>query len=216
MKVKYASTWLAPGGVERARDITLNGSQVVEVQQLFRAAAVRPVARGNKADTFTFTVTQLKDSVRFAERASLSQLADIPGSGQLEVVCGDTGDEQSFFNQAALQSVDRSYVGRSLVLRYTFVCGLWTESGSTIISEEGDVIRGKVSLAASDTTKAVTFLASLGAPPTVVQAWIVPPDGGDFIDCRPVKSTITADGFTAAIASAIPASGYDLHWTVVK
>ncbi|MBC8011458.1 MAG: hypothetical protein H7067_15345 [Burkholderiales bacterium] len=219
MKVKYGSLWLASGGKEAAQDVRLNGRQVVDVQQLFNAAAVRPHGRGNKVDVFSFAIKLDKASRKLSERFLLSHFSDLPINGQLELVCGraeDEGGEQSFFNQCAFETCERTYVGRSPAIRYTFVCGLFTENGETIISEEGDVIRGKVNLTAADVDKAVTFLASIGAPPTVVQCWIVPPDGGDFIDCRALMSSITDEGFTAVFAAAIPAAGYELHWLIVK
>jgi hypothetical protein len=216
VKVKYADLWLATGGREAAANVAVNGTQVVDIQQLFNATAVRPVARGNKADTFSFSVRLLKTSLLYSERFILSHLANLPGSGQLEAVCGRDGDQQSFFLDAVLQSVERTYLGLTPAVRYTFVGGLWTENGETIISEEGDVLRGKVALTAADTAKVVSFLSELGAPPTTVHVQIVPPDDGDFIDARPVKSTITESGFTTVFAAAIPAAGYELHWTAVK
>lgn len=134
MKVKYAGIWLAPGGVECASGVSLNGSQVVELQQLFRATAIRPVARGNKQDVFSFAVRQAKDTVRLAERAMLSILATLPGSGQLEVTCGQTGDEETFYLDAVLQSVERTSIGLSPAYRYTFVGGLFTTDGTSLPS----------------------------------------------------------------------------------
>jgi hypothetical protein len=134
VKVKYGSLWLATGGKEAAQNVQLNGTQVVDVQQLFRAAAVRPVGRGNKADTLAFSVRLAKGTLRLAERFLLSHLAHLPTDGQLEIVCGRDSDSETFYNHAALVSVERTQLGVSPSIRYTFTCGLFTTDGTSLPS----------------------------------------------------------------------------------
>jgi hypothetical protein len=217
VKVKYGDRWLAPGGREAAQDVRLNGTQTVQVAQALRAAAVRTFGRGNRVETFSFAVRLGKESKRLAERAAFAELASLPANAQLEVVCGGGDDVESFFlPAAAFQTVERTLLGRSPALTYTFLGGLWTTEGETIIPEEGDVLRFKLALTEGDITKAVAFTTPLGTPPTTVQCWIVPPDDGDFIDARPIKSSIAVGGFTARFAAEIPGAGYELHCNVVK
>ena len=218
MKVKYADRWLAPGGKEAAQDVRLNGVQTVQVAQALRASAARVFGRGHRVETYTFRVRLGKASKRQAERAALAELARLPASAQLEVVAGrEPDDAESFFLPvAAFQSVERTLLGMSPALTYTFLGGLWTTEGSTIIPEEGDVLRNKVALIEGETAKAVVFAPALANVPTVVQCWIVPPDDGDFIDSRPLKTSIAVGGFTARFGAEIPGPGYELHWTAVK
>lgn len=217
MKVKYAGTWLAPGGKFGARNVLVNGAPALRVRTLLRAAAVKVLGGDNKQDTFSFEVSREMATLRLSERAVLGELAWRPARGQLEVVCGAIGDEETFFLDAGLAGVERTYHGVMPALRYNFVGGLWTTDGTTIISEDGDMKGNKILLTEGDEAKEVVYAPALGAPPRVVQCSIVPPDGGEFINCWPLKSsTASTTGFVAVFAVPIPGPGYELHWTVVQ
>jgi SPP1 family predicted phage head-tail adaptor len=67
-----------------------------------------------------------------------------------------------------------------------------------------------VSLSASDTSKAVTFVTAFGSVPRGLSVELVAPGGGaEFLVAVSIP-TIAATGFTAVFGAAVPASGYSL------
>lgn len=72
--------------------------------------------------------------------------------------------------------------------------------------------QASATLAAADASKAITFGTAFDAAPIVV-CNIVAPESGDII--ASVPTLVTASGFTAVFAAAIPATGYKLAWIAV-
>lgn len=216
MKVKYAGTWLAPGGRNSAQGVSFNGTQLVDVQQLFRSDAVRPVARGNKADTFSFSSRTLFADGLLAGRAVVRALRDLAGEGLLEVTFGNAEIEETYYVTAAFQGVERTLLGLSPAFRYTFVCGLFrqadTTSGETIyLPEEGLIVKkGKITLTEGSTSKTVTFAEAFESDPEVYPVVILP-EGGDIITCA-LNGEATAAGFEVVFSAPVPAGVYKLSW----
>lgn len=202
--------------MEPAFDVQINGTQVVDVQQLFRALEVRAVGRGNKQDVVTFSAREQCNTVQDAEVAMLRRLRLLPSEGLLQVTIGTGETALTFHLDAALQSVGRTYAGQSPAFRYTFVGGLFrqadTTSGETIyLPEEGLIVKkGKITLTEGDLTKTVTFAEAFESDPEVYPVVILP-EGGDIITCA-LNGEATAAGFEVVFSAPVPAGVYKLSW----
>ncbi len=228
MRISIESTLLAAPelalGCAGPFGITLNGRQVVDDAEFFRAAAAAVFARENLGTTFVFSVTRLFTTEKQAERFVLLHAGAVPRSGLVTAVCGEAGDQETLYlEDAAIENVGLGEVkGTSVAVQYTIRGGLWTSDvpdeipGETEEAEDFIVMRrGKVAIANGAVLKAIVFSSPLSASP-VVSFNISRPTGGAVIAGTLREDTVTVNGFTVDLDAATPNGDYVLHYTAVE
>jgi hypothetical protein len=225
VRIQYASIILAPGGLlGEAFGATVNGEQVVDETEFFRAAAKAVWPGGNRTQEFSVSVWRRFGSIRAASVFCLMHYGQLPNVGQLAVYCGEPGDLQvATLNEAVLASVAIvEQRGSSVQVRYSWKGTGWN---SDIVpgddpfpddpEEESDVTRrSTVNLPADAVTHEVTFANPLAGTPVVVPSMVIP-DGGDLISCSIVKGSVSGTGFTVAFSFPIPSSEYQLSYVAI-
>ena len=229
MQIKIETTVLADADLAVGRvgpsGLTLNGTQIVDEAEFFRAASPTYFVRGGAGVALTFSVTRFFSSVRAAEAFALLHFGEIPREGLVTVTAGEEGDTQVLYLRGA--ALDGFIVpgtrGTCVVVQYTLRGGLWE---SDIPSEEipGDpdngeevimMRRGSVAITDGASSVVVTFSSPLSAAP-VVTCTVSRPAGGDAIWPIVREDTISTSGFTADLSGAVPDGTYKLKYLAVE
>ena len=98
MRISINNIWLTNDGTtdlqawSDAHEVRLNGRQVVQDAQFFRAVSAQPLARGNAVNELQFAVTQQHASVAAAAAFALTAFSTLPQDGTATVVCGAYGE----------------------------------------------------------------------------------------------------------------------------
>lgn len=223
MLITFSNTTLASPDVSQGLallGLSVNGRQSVDEAQLFRAIAATFFPRGNKRTDVRIRVARKFHSLRSTEAFILTHLNELTGQAPLQITVGETGDTSILTLDDAvfegLSIIDQR--GTTLVVEYTFLGGLFTTEDVELPEEDDLIKRDKVALAVNDESKAVAYATPFGSVPKTVKCWVVPPSASasdKFIDAKPLYDTITAEGFTAAIAYPIPAEGYWLFYEAI-
>jgi hypothetical protein len=121
MKVRIGSTWLAPGGFAATQGIRINGQQITQEVEFFRAITRQFYPRKNRAVAVSFSVTRTHGSLREAEAFILTHYNSLPDSGDVYFYCGTDSDLQIVtLPGAVLDAVDDgSIIGTSSRFSYT-------------------------------------------------------------------------------------------------
>jgi hypothetical protein len=220
----YASQSLASGnlalGAAGPFDMSVNGQQVVDEVEFFRALRKAYIERGLRSVDFGFSVTRFFGTLARAEAFFLTGYNDLPDTGDLVLVCGEgEADELNVgLIGAVLDSADASRLqGTAVVVRYRFRGGAFTTD--VILGPEPDesVIRkNKVAIADAATSVAVVFSSPMSGVPVVTCNLLMPTTGGDSIFATPIEDTITAAGFTAAFSGPVPSASYKLSYIAIS
>jgi hypothetical protein len=214
MKVIYASTWLAPGGIYGTNGAQWNGQQVNDEADFFRAAAVSFFPRGNRSTTFGFSVLVSFDTEGEAMKFAATQMNSLPEQADLQVV-SDDGIYAVILTDAVLVGfMPGRVVGCSVIASYSFAGGVFAVQAEPPVPPTYNVQTGKIALNAADESRVVTFPLQFSGTPTSVECWIVPatPSSIKFIQAAVLSDTITNAGFTAVFGYPIPEAGYFLFW----
>jgi hypothetical protein len=217
MKARFADIVLSDGLFEGPSGFSHNGQQINDRFDLVRAAQALFVPRGNRSATISFAITRQKDSLRGSERFVLEHFSQLPEQGDLFLWVGTDADgEWVKYPGAVIDNVSSFYRGVSPGFQYTFSVGapVFDESPPDVTPPDDDMKRGTAEFDDGDQTVDVTFAAPFSGPPTVVGTLLVP-DGGDYMTCQILESTITATGFTARLNAAAPGTGYKLSWMAI-
>lgn len=115
------------GGTETNQfpeQFSVDGSQILDVQQALRAKAVRVVDRGNTTTSISFAVTREHASYLAACAFAMAHHHEIPKSGVVALVCQTPGAQTYYLQDGRLQSTRCSpIVGVSTVHAYTLIGG---------------------------------------------------------------------------------------------
>lgn len=215
MKIRYGSTWLAPGGVELTSGYSINGSQVNDTVQYYRAAQASLRPRGLRSEQISFSVNRLFNSSREAERFVASHFAELSQQQDLYLFCGPDADQEIvLYEDAVLDNVARSFSGTNVLLTYTFSAGAATfdTPPPTVTEPDASMIkRGATAISNGASSLAVVFSVPFSGTPVVVPCVQIP-SGGDFIFATVRDGTVSASGFTADLSGAVPNANYKLSW----
>ena len=230
MQILFETAWLAPGQFQAASQLRLNGEQLVDEAEFFRAAQKTFFPRGNVSVEFSFVVHWSFPSIVAAEVFFLTFLNQLPmtnaDAGPLQCVCGaDTpATAQTVYMQNCVLEKVRmvEIVGTSIDVEYTIVgSGFSSSVPSNVPSypNQNEVVqvfrRGQIALTPGATSQAVTFSSSLpGMPGADPYCWISGPTGSTMFDCWCMHDSVTTAGFTAGFGAAVPGSGYYLNFAV--
>lgn len=226
MRITIETTLLASAALTTAPHsaLSLNGVQLVEEAQFFRAATAGFYARGNASVALQFRAQRLFSSIRAAEAFALLHASSIPLEGLLTCVAGESGDTQTvYLEDCVVENVQVvEYRGASVVVQYTIRGAAFSSDvppeipGETDEAEEFIVMRrGKVSIDAAAESVAVAFSSPLSAVP-IVTPTISRPSGGAAIHCTTREDSVTVNGFTVDLSAATPDATYKLHYIAVE
>src|SRR5690606_4744172 len=133
-----------------------------------------------------------KSSLRASERHVLEHFSQLPEQGDLFLWIGTEGDgEWVRFAGAVIDNVSSFYRGVSPGFQYSFSVGapIFDEPPPDVTPPDDDMKRGTEAIGNGDEEVAVTFAAPFSGTPTVV-ATVQVPDGGDYLTCQILDSTV--------------------------
>jgi hypothetical protein len=214
MKVRFGTIWLAPGGIESTSGFSINGQQINDPIQFYRATSTLFRPRGQRSDAIAFVSERKFNSVAEAERFLATFFSDLPEQADLYLFCGDDAEQIVVYEDAVINNVARSSRGVSVTLQFNLSAGLpQTDTPAPDVTEpDADMIkRGTPAITSGEDSIDVTFTTPFATTPVVVVA-IQSPDGGDVIAARVRDGSVTTDGFTADLSAPAPASGYKLPY----
>lgn len=218
MLITYGSTVLVPGSAQGAIDVRVNGQQIVDEAQFFRAAVTTYYARQNKSTHLEFETWWNFNTRGLTEQFMLSHWAGLAPTDTLYISCGEGEGTQYNFQLpgAVLESASPAeWRGNSVRFHYVFLGGIFTTDSISPPNEDALIKRGKVSLSAGDTSKTVTFASSFGGTPTVIVRVNRPSASADtVIDWDAPEADQNSAGFIAR-GAAIPSTGYVLNWEAI-
>lgn len=229
MRISIESTVLADPDISVGKlgpsGLTVNGQQIVDEAQFFRAAAPVFYARGTLGVVLQFTVHRIFATLAAAEAFALMHFNATPLEGLVTCVCGETGATQTvYLNDAVVEAVQLpSSRGLVVAVQYTIKGGAFTSDvppedipGDPDNGEEFVVLRrGKVAIGAGVSSVVVTFSAPL-AVVTSVQCTISRPAGSPAIDAFVREDSITVNGFTVDLSAETPDTTYRLHYLAIE
>lgn len=213
MKVVFGTVSLTPSDVETTAGLTVNGQQINDVVQFFRALAETFFDRGNRSVQIGFSVKRIFDTPRIAGRFCFEHFTLLPTKESLYITVGDDVDNEVVrFDGAVIESVPVSLpMGVSVQVNYTFLCGLpiFNSSPPNVTEPSSSMIqRIRVALTAGDTSKAITWPSVFGSTPVAGRPSVEVPNGSDFIDAWIQAGTVNTTGCTVTFNAPIPGSGF--------
>jgi len=218
MKLRYGNFELANSALlEGAYGFTLNGQQINDRFDLYRADYAKFSPRGNRSYTLGFSVRPQKDTLRASARHALEQFKNLPQQADLYMYIGDDADgEWVRFADAVIDSVPAFFQGASPGFQYNFCVGqpLFDESQPDVTPPDDDIKRGLAAITSGAETIAVVFSTPFSGTP-IVTATVQIPDSGDYMTCQILDSTVSAAGFTARLNGPTPGVGYKLSWMAI-
>ena len=231
MIVLFETTYLASGWAQSVDDIALDGEQVVDEAEFFRAAVATFFPRGNVRTALEFTVHYIFGTQVAAEVFVVTLPSQLPmtnaDNGALQCICGGLNpatQQICYMSPAVLKSVRvLKQTGLSVDVRYSLVGGYFTTSvpGSGLPTypnpNELSIVfrRGQVNISNGAATVAVTYSSALpGMPGADPDVWISAPSGSVMMDCWCQHDTVSTLGFTAILADSVPNGNYWLNYSV--
>ena len=216
MRITYSDTLISSDDLTLGRvgsGSSWNGQPILDVVAFFRAAQSNVYGRHDGPEEFTQRVWRTFDTQAQVLTFCATHRATLPLQADLTIV--DDDETAALVMADAVREVRISRViGLAVLVDYK-----WTGSGfasgdvpGDIPTDDSAVKTGYVSLSASDESKDIAFDIPFGATPKFADAVICPPPGNGGFEAWPVEGTLTASGFTAGFAAAVPGSGYVLRW----
>jgi|SRR5581483_10520713 len=217
MKAVFGTINLVPGGVESTSGATVNGQQINDEVQFYRALAATRFARGNRSLIIGFSVERLFATYHLAERFVFEHFTLLPQQDSLYLTIGDgTDTEVVRFDNAVPQSVRLGVQkGLTVPVVYSFACGMPVFSSPSPTLTEPDTTMFKRSsdpITPGATTQTVTFSVAFPGTPVVSKPGVSIPGGGDFLEAWVVAGSVSSTGFQVEFNAACPGSGYTLDW----
>ena len=183
-----------------------------------RAAAAAFHPRGNRSAALSFSVTRIKDSLHASERHLLEHFWELPEQADLLLYIGTDADgEWVKFADAVIDNTAGFYRGVSPGFQYSFSCGSapqFEQSPPDTTPPDDDMKRGLAAITSAAETVVVTFASPFSGTP-IVTATVQVPDGGDYLTCQILDSTVSSTGFTARLSGPTPGTGYKLSWMAI-
>jgi hypothetical protein len=228
VNVLFETTWLAPGGTQAASRVRLNGRQLVDEADFFRAVTAAFYPRGNLGVVFSFQTQWQFNTTKDGEVFALTHISNLPmgpdDTGVVQCVCGYPPSTQTvYLNNAVLESANIvQYDGESVTVEYTlrgpsFQTDIPPDIPSYPDPDELTLVyrRSSVAIASAATSVAVTFSSPFTTNPVVV-AVVTGVTGSVAIFCRVLSDTVTTSGFTAELSVATPDNTYTLNYWAVQ
>jgi hypothetical protein len=124
MRITFDSIPICNGGSDSPVNMEVDGSRIVEVVDLPRAAAVKTFDRWNKETRITFERHVTESSYLAAQNRILTEHVNLPRKGDLVIVGEDGYQYQEFVLEgASLPRVRSKQHGVTVITTYEFVGG---------------------------------------------------------------------------------------------
>ena len=218
MKSSYGSVWLS---IENPASsvtlgLTLNGQQINDEVQFFRALVATFYGRGNRSAAIGIPVTRQFGSLQGAEYFLATHFWTLPIQDSLRLYSGLDADQRVLlFANAVIDQIQVGpAVGTSVPLRYVFkVSSPVVEDPPPDLQQPTDdmIKRGTTAITAAADHVDVAFSVPFASPPIVVGN-IQRPVGGDQLWAIVRDATVTVNGFTADLSAPAPDGTYKLSW----
>jgi len=228
MQVLYETTWLAPGQIQSADKVRVNGKAIIDEALFFRAASATYFPRGDITVDFEFTTHWVFNTTALAENFVMTHISFLPmtasDNGVLQVICGaETTPVTVYSSSAVLESAEiLDYVGLSVDVRYKLRCQPFTTTIPPNIPNyqfpnvSSYVLqRGLASIGANATQLAILFTSPFSSVPIVV-ASMDQVTGSQAIFCRILQDTITVNGFTVQFSAPLPDGSSFISWIAMQ
>lgn len=230
MQILFQTSYLASGQIQSADQITLDGEQLVDEAEFFRAVTKTFFPRGNLSIDFAFTVHYSFTTAVAAEVFLLTLPGQLPmtntDNGVLQCLCGAETPATSqivYMAGAVLRRVQFKQIGTSIDVRYFFLGPGFTSSvpsqGLPTFPNANEVTpvfrRGQIQIPNGNTSVAVVYSSQLpGLPGADPECWVTGPTGSFIIEAMCLHDTSTTLGFTAQLGAAAPNGSYWLNYRV--
>ncbi len=220
MDITFGATLLASKATNPVYAVALNGQQINDEAQFFRAATITPIARGNRSTEISFSVTRTFNTVVDCEVFILTHLNALSQQADLLCQCtgvGDAAEQDCTLSGSVLTSIRFSENrGLTVVVQYTFKGGLFVNEDVPPPPDGEDTLKaGTSDLSTSDESVTIVFAIAFGAAPSGITATLLVPGAGEGFSVWIDQSTVSAIGFTARFAAPVPDIGYKLSWIAV-
>lgn len=228
MNVIFSTSWLAPGGTQAARNVRVNGKQLVDDADFFRAATMSFYPRGNQSVELRFVTSWQLASLRAAEVFVMTHARNLPMSvndlGVVQCICGLPPDTQTVYaNNAVLESANIvGYRGLSVDVEYVIRAPFFqTDVPPDIPSypNPNELVlvyrRATVPIPAGVTSLAVAFSSPFGTAPVVVPS-MCGVSGSTAIFARLLSDTVGINGFTVEFSGVTPDNTYTLTYFALQ
>lgn len=217
MRITFGTAELASDDLALGRvgpvGLALNGSEIVEAVEFFRAAYTTFIERGGRSQEVSFSVERFFASEARALRFLARHHDELPSAGDLRMTLDG---ETLALPDAKLASVGRGeWRGLSCRVNYTLRGSAWSADYDPLPEPDPAMTRtGLATVAADALSVAVVFSSPLPAAPQWVPGAVLqmPTAGGDVIFASPIADTITASGLTFALSGPPSSSGYKLPY----
>jgi hypothetical protein len=216
LKASFGTYWIASGTMEGIFGLTLNGVQVNDQVELFRALTAVFYGRGNRSAILGFSVKRIPADLGTAEYTAMTEFWALPVQADLWLYLDPEANGVALqFASAVLHNTEYGpTVGQSMPVRYQFkvVMPLTSNPPPNIPQPTSAMIqRSTVAITNGSASLAVSFSSSFSGTPIVV-ATINAPAGQPIISVNVLAGSVTNVGFTAEFGATIPASGYLLSY----
>lgn len=217
MRITYGTAELASDDLALGRvgpvGFSLNGTQINEEVEFFRALHTEFLDRDGRSEAVSFTVERFFGTEAACVRFLATHRNDLPGKATLLMTLDG---ETISLSGAVLDSVQRGE-WRGLSCRVTYgLRGPAFATDLTPLPEPDPTMTrsGLADVADGAETVAVVFSSPLPGVPQLVPGAVLqmPTAGGDVIFAAPIADTITASGLTFALSGPPAGSGYKLPY----
>lgn len=231
MIVLFNTTYLAPGQYQAADKVRLNGEQIVDEADFFRAATKAYFPRGNVGIEFSFVTHWSFPTLVAAEVFALTHIGQLPmtntDSDLLQCTCGEVtpATQQVVYGANAVLKSARilEYKGTSVDVEYTLLVPAFSSSvppgGVPAYPNPNELVqvfrRGKIAIPNGATTVVVAYSSALpGLPGADPYCWVSGPTGSPIFGSETLTDTVTTSGFTAQLSTPAPSGAYFLNYAV--
>lgn len=227
MNIAFETTWLAPGQHQAADRVRLNGRQLIDEGQFFRALYPSYFPRGNVEVNLEFTTHWQFNTTAAAEAFVLSHISQLPmtptDNGVLQIICGAETSPQTIYSPSAvLEDVSIEYTGVGVDVTYKLRCQPFTTtqpSNTPAFTNPSSFAfvyqRGSNSIPSGNTTLAISFGTAFSSVPVVV-ASMAQQSGSEAVFCRILQNTVTTTGFTVEFSIPLPDSSSYVNWWAIQ
>lgn len=213
-KVYFSTTLIASSDPALLRmgpsGMSVNGSPIVQVEQLFKADRATVYGRGDGPVEISFSV-----DVKFFTEAQVAAFIGTHRESlpvQSELVLTDDLETASLVMADAVRAVNFPRIlGTSVTVEYKFTGSRFTSEDVPTFPTDTDYVKAiNQALTNGAVEQAIAFDAAFVSAPRGISLQLSAPDGGAMFGWQIRESTRTAAGFTVDFDAAVPAVGYKL------
>ncbi len=215
MRILFSTTLIADDNLAVGRvanNLTWNSEPVIDTFSFFRDSLATVYGRSDGPMVLAFEVWHFFSSEAAAVAFCCTWRDQLPL--QADLLLTDAAATYAIRMASAVRAVQVGRrIGLAVPVQYSFTGRqfLSEDVPDTDPEDEDMTKRGTELPEQDDESVAIVFETPFGAPPTWFDLKLVPPGGSPAIAVVGY-SGISANGFTALLAAALPAGGYTAYW----